>query len=104
MTYKSGMKIKVNIKRGGGTDVGLFKDMYQDMLDDNINDGMNAEEANDDAIEGALTAVLDWELAHSKADDLLGDDGHMNGGDLFVEDVVFLDNEEAEFTVKSWDD
>ena len=99
MTYKSGMKIKVNIKHG--TDVGFFKDMYQDMLDDNISEGMDAEEADNDAIEGALTAVLDMELAHSKADDLL----LLNGNyDLFVEDVVYLDNEEAEFTVKSWDD
>ena len=95
------IKIKVNIKHG--TDVGFFKDMYQDMLDDNISEGMNAEEADNDAIEGALTAVLDMELAYSKANDLLDDDGHMNGGDLFVEDLVFLDNEEAEFTVKSWD-
>ena len=98
MTYKSGMKIKVNTKHNA--DAGFFKDMYQDMLDDNISEGMNAEEANDDAIEGALTAVLDMELAHSKADDLL----LLNGNeDLFVEDLVFLDNDEAEFTVKSWD-
>ena len=102
MTYKSGMKIKVNIKHNA--DAGFFKEMYQDILEDNISDGMNAEEANDDAIEGALMCVLDTELAHSKADDLLGDDGHMNGGDLFATDVVYLDNEEAEFTVKSWDD
>ena len=96
MTYKSGMKIKVNIKHG--TDVGFFKDMYQDMLDDNISEGMDAEEADNDAIEGALTAVLDSELAHSKANDLLnGDD------DLFLTDLVFLDNDEAEFTVGSWD-
>ncbi len=104
MTYKSGMKIKVNIKRGSGADAGFFKEMYQEMFDDNINDGMNDEEASDDAIEGALTAVLDMELAYSKANDLLDDDGHMNGGDLYVEDLEFLDNEEAEFTVKSWDD
>ncbi len=102
MTYKSGMKIKVNIRHNA--DAGLFKEMYQEMLDDNISEGMNAEEANDDAIEGALTAVLDMELAYSKANDLLDDDGHMNGGDLYVEDLEFLDNEEAEFTVKSWDD
>ena len=100
MTYESGMKIKVNIKRGAGTDAGLFKEMYQDMLDDNISEGMNAEEANDDAIEGALNAVLDMELAHSKANDLL----LLNGNDdLFATDLVFLDNDEAEFTVKSWD-
>ena len=97
MDYKSGMKIKVNIKRGAGTGIGFFKDVYQDMLDDNISEGMEAEEANDDALEGALNAVLDLELAHSKADDLLnGDD------DLFATDLVFLDNEEAEFTIKSW--
>ena len=104
MTYKSGMKIKVNIKRGAGTGIGFFKDMYQDMLDDNISEGMSADEANDDAIEGALGAILDMELAYSKANDLLDDDGHMNGGDLFATDLVFLDNEEAEFTIKSWDD
>ena len=99
MTYKSGMKIKVNIKHNA--DAGFFKDMYQDILEDNISDGMNAEEANDDAIQGALTCVLDTELAQSKADDLL----LLNGNDdLFVEDLVFLDNDEAEFTVKSWDD
>ena len=99
MTYKSGMKIKVNIKHNA--DAGFFKEMYQDILEDNISDGMNAEEANDDAIEGALMCVLDTELAQSKADDLL----LLNGNDdLFVEDVVYLDNEEAEFTVKSWDD
>ena len=99
MTYKSGMKIKVNTKHNA--DAGFFKDMYQDMLDDNISEGMNAEEADNDAIEGALTAVLDMELAHSKADDLL----LLNGNDdLFVADLVFLDNDEAEFTVKSWDD
>ena len=102
MTYKSGMKIKVNIKHNA--DAGFFKEMYQDILEDNISDGMNAEEANDDAIQGALTCVLDTELAHSKADDLLGDDGHMYGGDLFATDVVYLDNEEAEFTIKSWND
>jgi hypothetical protein len=104
MTYKSGMKIKVNVKRRAGTGIDFFKEMYQDILEDNISGGMNAEEANDDAIEGALDAILDMELSHSKADDLLGDDGHMNGGDLFATDVVFLDNEEAEFTIKSWND
>ena len=99
MTYKSGMKIKVNIRHNA--DAGFFKEMYQDILEDNISDGMNAEEANDDAIQGALTCVLDTELAQSKADDLL----LLNGNDdLFVEDVVYLDNEEAEFTIKSWDD
>ena len=99
MTYKSGMKIKVNIRHNA--DAGFFKDMYQDILEDNISDGMNAEEANDDAIQGALTCVLDTELAQSKADDLL----LLNGNDdLFVEDVVYLDNGEAEFTIKSWDD
>ena len=99
MTYKSGMKIKVNIRHNA--DAGFFKEMYQDILEDNISDGMNAEEANDDAIQGALTCVLDTELAQSKADDLL----LLNGNDdLFVEDVVYLDNEEAEFTVKSWDE
>ena len=99
MTYKSGMKIKVNVKRGAGTDIGFFKDMYQDMLDDNIKDGMCADEANDDAIEGALGAVLDMELAHSKANDLLkGDDN------LFATDLVFLDNDEAELTIKSWNE
>ena len=99
MTYKSGMKIKVNIRHNA--DAGFFKEMYQDILEDNISDGMNAEEANDDAIQGALTCVLDTELAQSKADDLL----LLNGNDdLFVEDLVFLDNDEAEFTVKSWDD
>ena len=99
MTYKSGMKIKVNIRHNA--DAGFFKEMYQDILEDNISDGMNAEEANDDAIQGALTCVLDTELAQSKADDLL----LLNGNDdLFVEDVVYLGNEEAEFTIKSWDD
>ena len=99
MTYKSGMKIKVNIRHNA--DAGFFKEMYQDILEDNISDGMNAEEANDDAIQGALTCVLDTELAQSKADDLL----LLNGNDdLFVEDVVYLDNGEAEFTIKSWDD
>jgi len=99
MTYKSGMKIKVNIKHNA--DANFFKVMYQDILDDNISEGMNAEEADNDATDGALKAVLDMELAHSKADDLL----LLNGNDdLFVEDLVFLDNDEAEFTVKSWDD
>ena len=97
MDYKSGMKIKVNIEHNG--DVGFFKDLYQDFLDDNIEEGMNVEEAKDDAIEGALKCILDTELAQSKANDLLllnGDD------DLFATDVVYLDNEEAEFTIKSW--
>ena len=89
MTYKSGMKIKVNIKHEGGTGLGFFKDLMGDMIEDG--------NTKDDAMEGALMAVVDLELAHSKANDLLnGDD------DLFAADLVFLDNDEAEFTVKSW--
>ena len=93
MTYKSGMKIKVNVKHGGGTDIGFFKDLMGDMIEDG--------NTKDEAMEGALMAVVDLELAHSKVDDLL----NLNGNDdLYANDLVFLDNDEAEFTVKSWDD
>ena len=88
MPYKSGVKIKVNIKHG--TDVGYFKDLMGDMIEDGL--------TKDEAMEWALKCVIDSELAYSKAYDFLnGDD------DLFPTDLVFLDNDEAEFTVGSWD-
>jgi hypothetical protein len=83
MTYKSGMKIKVEAEPT------LMNP--EDALNDMVEDGISVEEA--------LNFIITESIMESKVKELLKDND-----DLFAGEFEILDDGMVEVVIKSWDD
>tara|TARA_Y100000310_G_scaffold306957_1_gene348572 strand:- start:346 stop:600 length:255 start_codon:yes stop_codon:yes gene_type:complete len=83
MTYKSGMKIKVEAE----PTLMNPEDALNDMVDDGV------------SVEDALNFIITESIVESKVNELLKDNDDLFGGEFEI-----LDDGMVEVVIKSWDD